>query len=89
MVSRTYIIDLLPALPKAWATGSVSGLRARGGFEVDVAWKDGKLTKATIRNVSARDGECAVRCGNTIMELKIPPGASRQFSPGGKRPVKR
>jgi alpha-L-fucosidase 2 len=63
-------IEFLPALPKSWATGSVKGLRARGGYEVDVAWKDGELTAVTIRNVNGAD-TCNVRLGEKIVELKF------------------
>jgi alpha-L-fucosidase 2 len=42
-------ISLLPALPKAWPTGSATGLRARGGIEVDLAWQGGRLTAATLK----------------------------------------
>ena len=52
-------IHLLPALPKAWSTGSVSGLRARGGFEVAMAWEDGHLTEARFYSTLGED--CTVR----------------------------
>jgi len=64
-------IVLLPTLPKAWPTGSVKGLCARGGFEVDIAWKDGRLAEATIRSRLGRP--CRVRYGEKTADLRIAP----------------
>ncbi|MBN8460791.1 MAG: glycoside hydrolase family 95 protein [Verrucomicrobia bacterium] len=57
-------IELLPALPKNWPTGSVKGLRARGGFTVDFAWKDGQAT--SLRVTSAQPREVRVRVNGTL-----------------------
>jgi alpha-L-fucosidase 2 len=67
-------IHLLPALPQAWPTGSVKGLRARGGFEADIAWKGGKLFAAVIRSLTGT--ACRVRYGEQSIALNLKPDAA-------------
>jgi alpha-L-fucosidase 2 len=76
--SHTGEIHLLPALPKAWPTGHVKGLRARGGFEVDIAWQDGKLTEAYIH---AQPGQNpTVRYADKVVKLDLKPGTSARLN---------
>lgn len=72
--SHTGEIELLPALPKAWPTGYVKGLRARGGFEVDLAWREGRLTSAVIR--SPHGGTAHLRYGSQTRAVEIASGGS-------------
>lgn len=63
-------IELLPALPAAWAEGTVKGLRARGAIEVDLTWRGGQLDSATLR--SDTEVRIMVRYQNHTAELSLP-----------------
>ena len=68
-------ISLLPALPAKYPTGSVTGLRARGGYEVDIFWKDGVLTKAVIKADRTKGDEIIpVRYAGLVKSVKLAKG---------------
>jgi alpha-L-fucosidase 2 len=69
-------IHLLPALPNAWPEGYVKGLRARGAFEIDMHWQDGRLVKATIHSLQGRT--CKIRSKSNIQRI-FSAGKSIQF----------
>lgn len=72
--SHTGEIKLLPALPKAWDQGEISGIVARGGFEISMKWANGKLLDATI--LSKVGNPCSVRYGGTTVSLNLKQGDS-------------
>lgn len=75
LYSRPDVIELLPALPHAWAAkGSVSGVGARGGFEVDLSWRNGKATEATVHSVGGTTTE--LRAGDFRKRINLKPGKS-------------
>jgi alpha-L-fucosidase 2 len=67
-------VELLPALPPAWPDGRVTGLRARGGFEVDLEWTRGALRSAVVR--SRRGERSQVRYGDKTAPLALPAGGT-------------
>ncbi len=67
-------IELLPALPKAWPNGSIKGLKARGGVEIDLAWKDGALADAVLR--SSVGGQHQLRLGIITRNVSLAPNAT-------------
>jgi alpha-L-fucosidase 2 len=72
-------VHLLPALPKAFPTGSVRGLKARGGFEVDITWRAGMLVSATIRPSESKP--LKVRYAGKEIEIKAQAGRRYRFGP--------
>ncbi|KKD02667.1 glycosyl hydrolase family 95 catalytic domain-containing protein [Streptomyces sp. WM6386] len=75
LYSRPGHLELLPALPDAWAaSGSLTGAGARGGFVVDLRWRDGKPTEARIRSIGGRT--TTVAYAGTSRTVALKPGAS-------------
>ena len=72
-----FIIHLLPALPAAWPSGSVKGLRARGGLSVDLEWKEGKLAGAAL--TPSQSGPIEVRLGEKTTTLQGEAGKPLQI----------
>jgi alpha-L-fucosidase 2 len=70
-------IHLLPALPQAWAEGAVTGLKARGNVTVDMSWKDGKLTSATLQSPVA--AKATVRFNGRARTVTLPAGQAVQL----------
>jgi alpha-L-fucosidase 2 len=71
-------IELLPALPKAWPTGSIHGICARGGFVVDINWKDNSLVSASIQ--AKFDGACTLKYQNKHVTFSTQKGKTYRFN---------
>jgi alpha-L-fucosidase 2 len=65
--SQEGFVHLLPALPQKWKDGFVEGLRARGGFEVSMVWKDSQLSQTTIK--SSVGGICSIKAGQKVRKV--------------------
>lgn len=77
--SHAGVLQLLPALPKSWSTGKVKGLKARGGYVIDMEWLDGDLVHANI--YSERGGEVKLKYGGRIHQITLVSGESYKFFP--------
>lgn len=75
--SHMGFIQLLPALPNAWKDGSISGICAKGNFEVDMIWENNQLKEATLR--SGAGGNCVIRYGDKMLSFKTIKGQSYQI----------
>ena len=72
--SHMGFIHILPALPDAWEEGDFKGVRAKGGFEIDLKWKDGKPVEITVK--SEQGEKCNLRYGSETLSFKTKKGKS-------------
>lgn len=70
--SHNAVIKILPALPHTWPDGSIKGLRARGGYSVDMEWRKGKLSKLVIH--APENGPCKVTYKDAVVSLHLKKG---------------
>src|SRR6185369_12268779 len=84
--SHTGEIRLLPALPKAWSAGKVSGLRARGGVEIDLSWSGGLPTAATLKSTVDGTHQFRLPAGVRIRSILDDRAAMRVPVEGGSQP---
>ncbi len=91
--SHAGYLSLLPALPAAWKEGTVTGIKARGNFTVDMSWKDGKLIHGKI--VSGSGGNCRIRTVHPVKVLGVNTTGATGVNPNllnttyGKPPVEK
>jgi len=83
--NRLREIQLLPALPSQWPDGALHGVRARGGFELDIDWQSGELTSARI--FSEKGGSAQLRYGSRIVDVELKAGQSETYGPALKREI--
>ncbi len=77
--SHAGVVELLPALPDDWSDGDVSGLRARGGYTVDMTWEDGLLVHASIQ--ADHDGTLSLAYNDQRQKLALKAGETFEFQP--------
>ena len=75
--SPAVTLHLLPALPQAWHAGSVNGLCARGGLEVNMTWQNGRVVSATIINKHGYNGKIKVLYNGQERVVSVRPGRSK------------
>ena len=75
--SHASTIQLLPALPEDWPSGTIKGMKTRGGYEVDITWENARLVQSKI--MANKDGICKLRYGDKVVEYPMKSGESKLF----------